>query len=671
MRRALRTALLTLAAGAALAGPEAPTPSFTPEDRVRFQEAAAKLGELTDRPGLSLEDTLGDALEKVPMIRDPKVPALLRECLDRPFRAPDHADRIAAALLAQAPAEERLAFAASLLEIAPSPTSEAKAAPEDLTALEGLGALKDPLAAFLDAAAAARAAWGASCPELLPEEMRILVRTLLETAAKPFLEDPALAGRLGLAPGKAPEASPLAAMAKLQRPAQLRAALAFTVAARALAEAVAALPPEALDAVVAPDARREIPTGLGLLVIGGRGPTRHPPPAAPVLMALDLGGHDAWEGAWASADGPGGAPLACLLDLSGDDVYLANDSLALGCGYFGVGLLIDLAGDDRYAVRHFGLGCGLGGIGILHDLRGHDVYEGDTHVQGAGIFGLGLLLDDAGTDRYQAALDSQAFSFVLGVGILADGGGDDRYLAGGRYRDDLNEEEEDLGRTKSRSQGFAWGWRPLAPGGAACLLDAGGDDVYDTAQGGMAQGTGYWFGYGLLYDGGGDDVYDANYYAQAVGLHFGTGVLIDRGGDDAYKLTGGGGQCWSHDFSTAFLIDRAGNDRYTVSRTPASRGFQVGCGQGGGNIRGIGLFLDAGGDDRYDLGPDWTPEAKLRMVQMQEYKKRHPDLSDEEILKRRRGMGILLDAGGKDAYAPAGKDASDWLRMLSCLARDL
>ncbi len=658
--RSLASLALAIMTFPSLASDPAPSAGSLPSgDRQRLEAGIARLGALTERPDLASSGYLAEIRAMVPLLDDPGVPAILRECLDHPFKAPEHADRIAAALLAADPLEKKIGFTASLLaEDAPPDLGIYFAiSSEDIEALKALPEpLRAPITTYLSQAAYARRDALAATSDLSPEEMRAAAGSLLGIAAGP------LAGEMGFPdPSKTP---PKKALKQFHAEKMACAAARLAFAVRKLAE----LPRDALP----PEARIEIQTSLGLIVVAGNGPTHHPAPSHPVLLALDLGGNDSWEGGYAAADGTTGDPLSCLVDLGGDDLYLAEKPLALGAGLFGVGLLLDLGGDDRYVASHLSLGCGIFGWGVLHDADGNDAYRGATHTQGAGLAGFGLLLDDAGQDRYQADLDAQGFAFVLAVGILADRGGDDHYLAGGHYRDDLDEAEEgSTGRTKSRSQGFGWGWRTGLPGGVGCLLDASGNDVYDTGQGGMAQGLGYWLSFGLLWDGGGDDVYDANYYSQGVGLHFGTGLVVDLGGNDAYKLTGGGGQGWGHDYATAFLIDRGGNDRYAISRTPLSKGFKIGCGQGGGNIRGIGILLDAAGDDRYDSGPEWSKEDKMKLSQMQATKKRHPEMTDDEILAKRRGIGIRLDLGGHDTYAPSGKDGTHWLRMLSCLSEDL
>ena len=97
--------------------------------------------------------------------------------------------------------------------------------------------------------------------------------------------------------------------------------------------------------------------------------------------------------------------------------------------------------------------------------------------------------------------------------------------------------------------------------GASVLIDLAGDDTYTSALGGCGAGA---FGFGLLFDAAGTDVYRCNAWSIGAGI-YGAGVLIDAGdGSDTYM---------SHSLS-----------------------------QGVGGPAGVGLLIDAGGDDRYSTG---------------------------------------------------------------------
>ena len=63
--------------------------------------------------------------------------------------------------------------------------------------------------------------------------------------------------------------------------------------------------------------------------------------------------------------------------------------------------------------------------------------------------------------------------------------------------------------------------------------DRRGADVYTSSV--QTQGSGYWFGTGLLADGEGNDQYDARYYMQGAGAHFAMAIFLESSGDDRYN----------------------------------------------------------------------------------------------------------------------------------------
>jgi len=90
-----------------------------------------------------------------------------------------------------------------------------------------------------------------------------------------------------------------------------------------------------------------------------------------------------------------------------------------------------------------------------------------------------------------------------GVGLLWDRGGDDSYAAAGLV------DAYDRGGGVSMAQGAATGLRTMLGGGAGILRDDSGNDHYEAQM--FAQGTGYYYGVGLLWDRGG-----ADHYAQCA-----------------------------------------------------------------------------------------------------------------------------------------------------------
>jgi len=310
-------------------------------------------------------------------------------------------------------------------------------------------------------------------------------------------------------------------------------------------------------------------TPMGRVIVGG--PQADVYLDLPVLI-IDLGGDDHYT----YQENPG--HVSVVIDLAGDDVHTG----ASGCGIGGIGVVVDVQGRDRYVSTGPGQAAGIAGVGVLVDLAGDDFYEVDVGGQGFGLYGVGILVDRAGADQYRGRFLVQGAGAPGGVGILADGEGSDLYIAGGKYKD-FREPEKYY---QSMSQGFGYGVRPLASGGAGVLVDLAGDDRYEVDY--FGQGTGFWGGLGLLKDLKGTDRYLARRYAQGCGVHLAVGLLVDGSGDDTYELWGVGQGC-GHDLATGRLMDFGGNDVYQA----------VWLAQGAGHSNGVGWLEDLDGDDRY------------------------------------------------------------------------
>jgi hypothetical protein len=389
--------------------------------------------------------------------------------------------------------------------------------------------------------------------------------------------------------------------------------------AEALGSAFSALGHATAVGVATGDVLACVDTDVGIVVIGGPGPTTYLREAA---ITIDVGGDDLY------ACGAGGAcedlGASVVIDLSGDDTYRAGTH-ALGAGYMGIGVLIDLEGDDAYYARNFSLGSGLFGVGLLIDRGGDDIYVGDTCTEGSGAFGIGVLRDEGGNDSYDAALFSQAFGFVMGFGLLVDSAGNDTYTAGGKYTDEIRYFDHFI----SLSQGFGFGWRPDASGGIGLLADRAGNDVYISDI--FGQASSYWFAVGGLVDYSGNDQYVSYQYAQGAGIHITVAALADLEGSDNYVAKGVSQGC-GHDLAIGILHDLEGDDSYICHDLS----------QGAGNANGIGVLIDDGGDDAYVV--------------------RNPDNTHGYgNLRRDYGsVGIFIDSGGTDSYAGRGRDNTWW-----------
>jgi hypothetical protein len=270
------------------------------------------------------------------------------------------------------------------------------------------------------------------------------------------------------------------------------------------------------------------------------------------------------------------------VDLGGDDAYSGSDVAVRG-----LSALVDFAGDDRYGMQGAGLGAAIAGASLLVDYAGNDSYDSRYFGQGAAAFGLGALVDADGNDRYRLLAWGQGFGAAGGTGLLWDQGGDDAYSATGEA------DPFERGGRLSGAQGAAFGFRTLLGGGIGILRDGSGDDAYEAEL--FAQGVGFFHGAGLLWDERGDDFYRAVRYAQGNAAHEAVGLLRDESGNDGYRLAFGVGQGMGLDLALGVLFDGAGNDDYRAGRLA----------QGTATANGIGLLLDAGGADRWqvDIGP--------------------------------------------------------------------
>ncbi len=230
-------------------------------------------------------------------------------------------------------------------------------------------------------------------------------------------------------------------------------------------------------------------------------------------------------------------------------------------------LIIDLGGNDQWDGRA-GSNTQDQYLSLALDLDGNDQYTNDDalcRTQGAGVLGVGLLLDAGGDDSYTSQAPGQGMG-QLGIGMLVDWRGKDRYEA----------------RDSAQGAGFL---------GIGLCLDAEGADHYRILAEG--QGFGCIGGVGVLGDSAGDDVYDAEadarkagrgdyHSAHAITANNVQGVGAGRRGDgsDGHSYAGGLGM----------LLDASGNDRYHSGNWSLGTGYWF----------GMGFVWDGGGDDRYE-----------------------------------------------------------------------
>ena len=397
--------------------------------------------------------------------------------------------------------------------------------------------------------------------------------------------------------------------------------------AGAVDRAIAILQEANNDAAIQKEFQIETDTPVGKIIIGGAGQNVYSNEA---FLIIDTGGDDTYLNSAGGANGLVGRPISIVIDMGGNDQFISRRSFSQGSGVFGIGILAALGSNCTFQAKHLSQGAGFFGCGLLMTGYGNQSFEADTFCQGAGMFGAGILWQRGGDTTYKAAQMAQGFGGTQGVGLLLDESGNDSYFAGGKYPCGWL-----TGHFFSLSQGFGYGMRPFAGGGAGILCDLKGDDHYVADV--YGQGASYWYSTGLLLDAEGNDTYEAYQYCQGAGIHLSNGALIDWSGNDTYTA-GHICQGAAHDYSVGMLIDIAGNDRYTGETTA----------QGSAINNSFALLLDRSGNDTY-IGKD------LKQSQA----------AGHDGDKREYGsIALLLDLGGKDSYSQGQTNNAMWLKPL-------
>lgn len=381
-----------------------------------------------------------------------------------------------------------------------------------------------------------------------------------------------------------------------------------------------------------------IGTSAGDIVVGGRGPNAYKlDDMAGVSAVVDLGGDDAYYDGTVRP----GRPLLVVLDLDGHDTYRGSRPGIQGGAILGVSMLVDVAGNDVYEGQDNCQGSALAGVGILIDGGGNDVYQGLRRVQGQALAGVGLLIDRGGHDRYRAALWAQGMGGPLGFGMIDDLDGQDQYYLGGYYLDSY----EETPGYDGWGQGVGAGLRQVSSGGIGVCLDGGGDDRYEFDY--LGHGGGYWAGCGFFRDFGGNDqhlggtlaMYDGKprgerrfqRFGNGWGCHYSIGFCFDDSGNDVYQGTiMSTGFAW--DASAAYLCDFGGDDRYEATG---------GGGQGNGAQAGLGVLFEYDGDDVYRGGGQGRASSTIKYHPM-------PDCGGN--------FSFVIDYGGKDQYGSGARN---------------
>lgn len=242
---------------------------------------------------------------------------------------------------------------------------------------------------------------------------------------------------------------------------------------------------------------------------------------------------------------------------------------------------------------------------------------------------------------------------VAAVGVLIDLAGDDRYgeLEEPGFPDDRCTRDRVVRRMSTQGVGVA---------GVGILHDADGRDRYTGKT--LTQGAGHLGGVGLLRDeGGDDDRYLAIRTAQGAAVLGGIGLLVDDGGNDDHDFylprpldpqappqaegsggvnddTGLGSEVWggNHRDENGRRSGQPGGSCDGIARSV----------QGVGLLGGIGLLVDAAGDDRYRAAPRTEQEFLRPLDGPAAVRFAHGSQGSGLF----GGTGVLWDGGGRDRY---------------------
>jgi hypothetical protein len=181
--------------------------------------------------------------------------------------------------------------------------------------------------------------------------------------------------------------------------------------------------------------------------------------------------------------------------------------------------------------------------------------------------------------------------------------------------------------------------------GASYVVDVSGDDLYSYGDSGSAGPGGAILGYAGILDLDGNDVYRTGIYGAGFGA-FGVGWVRDYGGDDRYLMHAGGQGAGL--FGTGILLDDAGDDVYDLDRDYPWKDLRAGNGQGWGGSTGIGILIDRGGNDGYAPSVSSGPCGEESTGGLAE---RIQGAGGSGRYDIPGGMGWCIDGSGSDRYS--------------------
>lgn len=314
-------------------------------------------------------------------------------------------------------------------------------------------------------------------------------------------------------------------------------------------------------------------------------------------------------------------------------------------GAEGAFLIVDLGGNDNYR-GPIASSNAHRVLGAVLDLSGQDLYDAGDAALGAGVTGIGVLLDADGNDRYVSRTMGQGAG-LFGLGVLCDLAGDDTYVH----------------RFSGQGAGFF---------GIGLLLDLTGTDSYEIW--GDGQGFGGVAGVGVLADREGNDTYVAVVDPKVTGRPSGhsenrisasgaQGCGMGRRGD------GSDGHSWAGGLGV--LLDASGDDKFTVGNWGQGCGYWFGTGifwDGAGNdeVRGtgwtsasgahfcIGVRIDESGDDLHSTSQNWGPafghDFTVAVLYDGGGNDRYECGSEGVGHSINRSVALCFDVGGDDEY---------------------
>lgn len=250
-------------------------------------------------------------------------------------------------------------------------------------------------------------------------------------------------------------------------------------------------------------------------------------------------------------------------------------------------------GDNRYDLAR---------VAAVLETGGNDEYRLSKVTPG--VRGV---IDLAGNDRYVGHPEQGLGCAIAGIFVIDDRGGDDRHE--GRF-----------------------GVGGCGVLGVGAVVDRGGNDVYLGEA--WSHGAGAWGG-GILLDLGGDDRFDAADFSQGIGGPRGAGVLCDLSGNDLYRMDG------------------PAPSVYGVPATFSSFGQGCGIGLRNAAFGGVGLLVDAAGDDRYEAGEFAQGIGYYHGLGVLHDRGGHDRYAGDRYSQgsaAHQAAGLLLDDGGDDSY---------------------